>query len=186
MKKIKLFFLILFSGFLWANAAKAVCPLCVVAVGAGLGLSRWFGVDDVVSSIWIGALLVTLIWWTMAEMRKKNLALLNFVLPKFWRVKGFYLDAVIISLAYYLLTFIPLYYAGILAHPLNKIFGIDKIIFGTALGTIMALLGHWFSIYLKNKNNGKVFFPYQKVIIPVLILILISVIFYVLLTWRII
>ena len=33
-----------FSGFLWANAAKAVCPICVVAVGAGLGLSRWLGV----------------------------------------------------------------------------------------------------------------------------------------------
>ena len=152
--------------------AKAVCPLCVVAVGAGLGLSRWLGVDDVVSSIWIGALLVTLIWWTLIEMRKKN-----------W---SFSYDAAIISLAYYLLTFIPLYYAGIVGHPLNKIFGIDKIIFGTALGTTMALLGHWLSIYLKNKNNGKVYFPYQKVILPVAILILTSVIFYVLLTWRII
>jgi len=169
----KIIFLgLIISGFFWANMAKAVCPLCVVAVGAGLGLSRWLGVDDVVSSIWIGALLVTLIWWTLIEMRKKN-----------W---SFSYDAAIISLAYYLLTFIPLYYAGIVGHPLNKIFGIDKIIFGTALGTTMALLGHWLSIYLKNKNNGKVYFPYQKVILPVAILILTSVIFYVLLTWRII
>ena len=50
-----------FSALFWASAVKAICPLCVVAVGAGLGLSRWLGVDDVVSSIWIGALLVSMI-----------------------------------------------------------------------------------------------------------------------------
>jgi len=167
-----LFLGLLIGGFLWASAVRAVCPLCVVAIGAGLGLSRWLGVDDIVSSIWIGALLVTMIWWTLAEMKKNN-----------W---NFPYDGVIISLAYYLLTFVPLYYSGILGHPLNKIFSIDKIVFGTILGTIISLLGHWFSIYLKKKNNDKVFFPYQKVVIPVVILILTSVIFYALLQWRII
>lgn len=168
----KLLLLSSILGILWAGAVKAVCPLCVVAVGAGLGLSEYLGIDDSISSIWIGAFLMTLIWWTLVELRKKN-----------W---GFKFDVVVIFLAYYLLTFIPLYYAGILGHPLNKIFGIDKIIFGTTLGTIISLFGHWFSVYLKKKNNGKVFFPYQKVVIPVVILILTSLIFYLLIIWRII
>ena len=171
MKKIILLGLLL-VGLLVAGSAKAICPLCVVAIGAGLGLSRWLGVDDLVSSIWIGALLVSMIVWTIEEMKKKN-----------WR---FPLDTLIISLAYYLLTFIPLYYAGIVGHPLNKIFGVDKIVFGTAVGTIVFLLANWFHKYLKRKNNDKSFFPYQKVVVPVVVLIITSLIFYLLLTWKII
>jgi hypothetical protein len=171
-KKILSFLSFLFFGTVLALPAKAICPICVVAIGAGLGLSRWLGVDDVVSSIWIGALLVAMIIWTIVEMRKRN-----------W---GFPFDATIISLAYYLLTFIPLYYAGIVGHPLNKIWGIDKIVFGTAVGTIIFLLSNALHNYLKKKNNGKSFFPYQKVVLPVVILLLTSLVFYLLLIWKII
>ena len=171
-KKILVFLGLIFSGFFWASMAKAVCPVCVVAVGAGLGFSEWLGVDDVVSSIWIGALLFATVLWTLLEMRKRG--------------KKFVFDSVIIFLAYYLLTFIPLYYAGIIGHPFNRIFGVDKIIFGTAVGTIVIFFSHWFNLYLKKKNNGKVFFPYQKVVIPVVILLLTSITFYFLLQWKII
>ena len=171
-RKILLFLGLIFSSFFWANAAKAICPICVVVIGTGLGLSRWLGVDDVVSSIWIGALLVAMIVWTLVEMKKKN-----------WR---FPLDTVVIFLAYYLLTFVPLYYAGIVGHPQNKVFGIDKIIFGTAVGTIIFLLSVWLHNYLKKKNNGKSFFPYQKVVLPIVVLLLTSLVFYFLLQWRII
>lgn len=159
-------------GFFWTSTAKAICPICVVAVGAGLGLSRWLGVDDVVSSVWIGALLVSTILWTLIEMKKRG-----------W---SFPFDAVVISLAYYLLTFIPLYYSGIVGHPLNKIFGIDKIVFGTAVGTLIFLLSYFLHIYLKKKNNGKSFFPFQKVVIPLVVLILTSLFLYLLLIWKII
>jgi hypothetical protein len=170
--KILTFLGLVIVGFLWTSTVKAICPLCVVAIGAGLGLSRWLGVDDVVSSVWIGALLVALILWTLVEMRKKN-----------WK---FPFDVVVIWLAYYLLTFIPLYYAGIVGHPLNKIFGIDKIIFGIAVGTVVFLLSNWLHLYLKKKNNGKSFFPYQKVVLPVIILALTSLIFYLLIIYKLI
>ena len=153
-------------GIFWAGFAKAICPLCVIAIGGGLELSRWLGVDDVVSSIWIGALLVALIMWTMIEMKKKN-----------WR---FPFDTAIISVAYYLLTFIPLYYYGIIGGFYHKIFGIDKIIFGSALGTVIFLLSYLLHNYLKKKNNGHAHFPYQKVAMPVGSLIILSLIFYLL------
>ena len=110
--------------------------------------------------------------WTMIEMKKHN-----------WR---FYFDTIIITLAYYLLTFIPLYYAGIVGHPLNKIFGIDKIVFGTAIGTVVFILSYVLHNYLKKINNGKSFFPYQKVVLPVVVLLLTSLALYLLLIWRII
>ena len=170
--KIKLLFFSLLSGLFWANISKAVCPICVVAVGAGLGLSRWLGVDDVVSSIWIGAVLLSMVLWTLSEMKKRN-----------WR---FAFDNVVIFLAYYLLVLIPLFYSEIIGHPFNKIFGIDKIVFGTTLGTIVFALSYWLHLFLKKKNNGKIFFNYQKVVIPVVFLLLTSIIFYLLLLWRII
>jgi hypothetical protein len=172
MKKILSLLTFLFLGIIFAGTAKAICPLCVVAIGAGLGLSRWLGVDDVVSSIWIGALLVAMILWTLAELKKKN-----------WR---FPLDTLVISLAYYLLTFVPLYYAGIVGHPLNKIFGFDKIVFGTILGSVIFLLANWFHLYLKKINSGKSFFPYQKVVLPVVVLLLTSLILFLLIIWKII
>lgn len=113
-----LFSVFLSMGFLAAEFAKAqVCPVCVVAIGAGLGLSRWFGIDDILSSVWIGAFLFAITSWTLSFMKKRK-----------W---NFVDDGIVITLAYILLTFIPLYFAGIVGHPQNQIFGIDKIIFGS-------------------------------------------------------
>lgn len=162
-KKISSFLGLLFLGSFWASFVKAqVCPVCVVAIGAGLGLSRWLGIDDVISSIWIGALLTALILWTLMWLKKKKWDFLD--------------DGVVITLAYILLTYIPLYYAGIVGQPLNKIWGLDKILFGSTVGTIAFFLGHWVNLYLKNKNNGKARFPYQKVICPFASLIIASLI----------
>ena len=144
-----------------------MCPICVVAVGAGLGFSRWLGVDDIISSLWIGALLVSLSWWTVIWLKKKN-----------W---GFRYDRAVVPVAYYALVLAPLYFADIAGHPLNKIFGIDKILFGTIIGSIIFLLSVWLHNFLKIKNNGKSFFPYQKVVVPVAVLLIISLIL-----WRII
>ncbi len=144
-----------------------MCPICIVAVGAGLGLSRWLGVDDVVSSLWIGALLASLSWWTVIWLKKKSL---NFKYDKFF-----------VPLAYYALAILPLYYYGVAGHPLNIIFGIDKIIFGIVLGTFVFSLTAWFHEFLRIKNSGKPFFSYQKVVLPVFILLIISLIL-----WKII
>lgn len=157
-------------GLFLAGTAKAVCPVCIVAVGAGLGLSRWLGIDDVVSSIWIGALLLALTIWTLVEMEKRN-----------WKFK---FDKLVVFLAYYLIVLIPLYRSEIIGHPLNKIFGIDRIIFGATVGTLVLFAGYWLHHYLKVKNNNKSYFPYQKVVLPVVILILTSLLFYFLITLK--
>ncbi len=171
-QKIFLFSTLTTVGLFFSGVAKAVCPVCVVAVGAGLGFSEWLGVDDVVSSIWIGAFLVATVLWTLVWLKKRN-----------W---DFTFDVVVVSLAYYLLTFVPLYYAGIVGHPLNKFLGTDKIIFGSAVGSVIFLLADWLHNYLKKKNGGKSFFPYQKVVVPVITLTLTSLLFYIIITYKLI
>jgi len=161
-KKV-IFLGLLASGFLWAKTAAAqVCPVCVVAIGAGLGLSRWFGIDDTITSVWIGAFLTAITSWTLSFMKKKG-----------W---SFADDGIVITLAYILLTYIPLYYAGILGQSANQIWGMDKILWGSVIGTVVLFLGNWLNAYLKKINKGKVFFPYQRVAVPVLLLIITSLI----------
>src|SRR3989344_7886321 len=143
LKKI-IFVIFSFPILMFAGSAKAVCPVCIVAVSAGLGLSRWLGVDDIVSSIWIGALLASLSIWTIIWINKKN-----------WTFKY---QKIVIPVVYYLLTLLPLYYYDIIGHPSNKIFGIDKIIFGAFLGTAAFLASVRLHNYLKQKNQGKSFF----------------------------
>ena len=55
---------VLMLGVLGISAADAVCPVCTVAVGAGLEGMRLLGVDDVITGIWAGGLTLSLFFWT--------------------------------------------------------------------------------------------------------------------------
>ncbi|MCX6759904.1 MAG: hypothetical protein NTW46_00990 [Candidatus Nealsonbacteria bacterium] len=164
MIKKFLYLPIFFISIFFAKSALAVCPVCVVAVSTGVGLCRWLGIDDAISGLWIGGLIVSMIFWTLDWLKKKNI---NFAYP-----------TIAVSVAYYVLVILPLYFAGIMGHPLNKVLGIDKILFGVICGSIIFLLSVWLHNYLKTKNQGKSYFPYQKVVIPVALLLALSVFFY--------
>ena len=69
MNKRYVIFFILFCS--WITSSYAICPICTLAVGAGVGLSRWLGVDDTVTGLWIGGLTVSMILWTIFWADKK-------------------------------------------------------------------------------------------------------------------
>ena len=162
MKKI--FFLITGVILFSAKIASAICPICTIAVGAGVGLSRWLGIDDTVTGLWIGALIVSSIAWTINWMNKKNI-----------RFKG---RKILLTLMYYLVIIVPLYWKGIIGHYYNKIWGIDKLIFGIIIGSIVFLASVIWYQNLKKKNGDRAYFPFQKVAMPVGFLAIFSVIFY--------
>lgn len=167
-KKMISLFIVIFS-FLLAKTTLAVCPVCAVAVGAGLGLSRWLGVDDLITGTWVGGLLVTISWWTVEWLDGKNI-----------KFKG---RKILITLAYYLLTIVPLYFMGIMGHPYNQFLGIDKLLLGIIVGSIAFFFGSMLNLWLKKKNNGKVYIKFQRVIIPVAILLVISLVWYLILKY---
>src|SRR3989344_8410054 len=74
--------LFLISYFLYPDSVYAVCPVCTVAVGAGLGLSRALGIDDAVTSVWIGGLILSMSYWAIDWLGKKNLSLTKKLGPK--------------------------------------------------------------------------------------------------------
>lgn len=164
--KVKKYFKILLPTiiFLFARSAQAVCPVCVVAVSACVGLSEYLGIDDMISGLWIGGLLVSMIAWTIDWLKRKNIR--------------FYGRKILTTILFYVFTIGPLYKSEIIGHPLNKFLGIDKLLLGIISGSMIFIVAVFFNEYLKKKNNGKVFFPFQKVVVPVVLLAIFSGIFY--------
>jgi len=162
MKKIILSLILI--NFLLAKKALAVCPVCTVAVGAGIGLSRWLGIDDVISGVWIGGLTVSIIMWNISWFNKKNI--------------HFQGREIITTLAYFGLIIVPLYFMKNVWHPMNTLWGINKLLLGIISGAIFFFAGIQYYEYLKNKNGGKAHFPFQKVAMPIIPLAILSLIFY--------
>ena len=145
----------------------AVCPVCTIAVLAGVGFSRYLGIDDTITGLWIGGVTVSMIVWTINWFNKKNI-----------HFKG---RIILTSLAYYLLIVVPLFFTGIMGHTLNKIWGIDKLLFGIIIGSFSFFIGAQWYESMKKKNNGHAHFPFQKIVMPISPLIFFSILFYFLL-----
>jgi len=155
--------------FIFAEKALAVCPICTIAVVAGVGLSRWLGIDDSITGLWVGGLTVSMITWTISWFDKKNI-----------RFKG---RLIITILGYYLLIVVPLYFMGIMGNPLSTLCAcgvVDKLLLGIIAGSIAFWFGASWYYYLKEKNQDKAYFPFQKVVMPISPLIILSIIFYLL------
>jgi hypothetical protein len=151
---------------LFPKVALAVCPVCTLAVGAGLGFSRYLGIDDTITGLWIGGLILSSGLW-LGDFFKNRLPHLP--------------QPELIGTATMLLFVIPpLYLSDMIGLPANTIFGVDKIIAGTLIGSLLFLLSVWLDRYLRSLNDGKVYIYYQKVLLPLFLLSLASYLIYIL------
>lgn len=163
----KKFFMLIFAIFInlvLALPVRAVCPVCTIAVCAGVGLSRWLGVDDLISGVWIGGLIVSLIIWFLSWLDKKQIR--------------FKVRWLIVAVLFYFIVVAPLYWLEIIGNPLNKFYGIDRLLFGIIFGSLVFLISVLLHNFLKKKNQGKSYFPFQKVVLPIFFLIITSLIFW--------
>ena len=156
--------LLLFIGYLRSvSPVAAVCPVCTVAVGGGVLLSHYLGIDDLVIGIWAGGLVVSLGLWTGNGLKKIYF-------------KG---QAWVWTAFLWLTTVWGLKQSGFIGHPTCKIHGHDKLLTGIVAGSLAFLLGNGLDYGLRKLNRGnpgKALFPYQRVIIPILLLLIVTVI----------
>lgn len=167
---MKKFFYLLISLFilhyslLFIHSVLAVCPLCTVAVGTGVGLCRYLGIDDTITGVWIGGLIVSMGLWFSDFLKKKKVRL-KFL--EFWS-----------TLIIFLITVPFLYWGKLIGIKNNTLWGIDKLVLGIFSGALFFVLAVFTDKFLRKINKGKVFIYYQKVIIPLLYLAILSLIFY--------
>lgn len=147
-----------------ATTVHAQCPVCTVAAIGGVGLARWLKIDDTITGLWIGGLLVSVSLWTINWLKSKKWS--------FWQ------DKIIVPLFYYATTIIPLYTYKIIGHPNNILWKMDKLVLGIIIGSIFFWAITLRYEEIKRKNNGHAQFPFQKVVLPVGTLGILSLIFY--------
>jgi len=162
MKRFVLLFTILIPAKIFA---QPLCPVCTFAIAGGLGIARLLGVRDEVVGVWAGAALLAFSTWTVAWLEKKNI-------KQLW-VK------ILCFIVWY--ASLILLYTG--ARPkivfnFHRICGLDSFLVSVAAGTLAALAGAWFYKFLKKKNGGKPHFPYERVVIPVVLVAVVSVLFH--------
>ncbi|MFA5080763.1 MAG: hypothetical protein WC472_04065 [Candidatus Paceibacterota bacterium] len=166
-------FVFFFSLLSAKTASAVVCQVCTVAVVAGSYIARQYGIDDTITGLWVGALTLLAYQWSM-EWIEKILKKKNKKLKKRAKI---ILEIITFSL-FYIFVIWPLHSLEVVGLANNQIFGMDKILFGIIIGTAVFFSAQKWYEEIKTNNNGKAMFPFQKVVMPVGSLILLSIIFY--------
>jgi hypothetical protein len=153
-----LFSFIIKEGF----SAPLVCTVCSVGIASGLGIAKLFGVSDNIIAIWLGGVLLAMssgfLFWL--EKKKINNRLLK----------------IIAFFSSYIFLIFP--YIGkepSIIFNQNKTLFIDSFIFFTLVGSLAVFLCEKYYINMKNKR-GKPHFQFEKVILPIGLLIILSLI----------
>ncbi len=152
--------------------ALAVCPVCTVAVGAGLEGARLLGVEDVITGIWAGGLTLSIAAWTANWLRRMGVQNVLVYLANY--------------AAYYALLagvyFVPI------GNPIvkfneNCMWGIDQFLLGAIVGTVVFFgMQKWYQ-RIKIANGGHAKYPFQKVVMPFTGLLIATVIFWAIIRW---
>lgn len=138
----------------------ANCPICIVTVGGGLFIAKKLGIDDLLVSIWLSGLNSAIAFWIASTMKRK---LLN--------------NGLLWSLGFYIMTLLYLVLSKQVGHKGNLFLGIDKVVFGMTVGFIVFFIASFIDKFIRKINGGKVIIYYQKVIIPLLFLTVVTVFF---------
>ncbi len=144
--------------------AKAVCPVCTIAVGAGVGFSRWLGIDDVITGLWVGAVVISVSMWTVNWFKKREI--------------NFRFREQITYIGYIVIVIVPLYFMKSIWHPLNTIWGVNKLLLGIIIGGVFFYGTERLYDWMKKNNNNHAYFPFQKVVMPVVVILIWSLVFY--------
>lgn len=147
-----------------ARKALAACPICTLAVGSALVLLEKYGVDNTISGLWIGGFMLSSSLWAINWLKKKE-----------WDFKGM---EPLILIFFYGSLILPLYMKDIIGLPDKMLWGVDKTLLGITIGSIFFHLGHITYLRIKEKNDGKPWFPFQRVVMPIAPLIILSIVFY--------
>ncbi len=142
------------------KTAYAQCPVCIVTVGGGMFLAKKLGVDDFLISLWISGLNTAIAFWLAPQIKNRLLG-----------------SPIVLSFLMLTLTLAYFIYTGQTGASINKVMGLDKIIFGQSLGLLIMFLGIFLDRYSRKLNGSKILFPYQKVVFSVGSLLIFTLLF---------
>lgn len=124
------------------------CTLCVMTIGGGLMIARNLGISEYIVAVWMSALNTAIAFYLSSVIKNRILG------SKF-----------LLAALFYLTTYLYLYNT-------NQANG--EVFSGMSIGAGSFFAAYFLEKYLRNRNKRSGIFPFQKVIIPILFLILAS------------
>ena len=164
-------FLIFFSSLLFIKSAHAHCPLCTLGAAAAAGGAAWFGVNNAVIGIFVGAFAVSIGWWVSKLIKKQ-------VIPfQKWIIILFSFATTVLPLLPIMKGIYPIYISvtGDYGTLLNRTYIFNSFLIGSIIGGITTSLTPWLSDKITKLRNGKMI-PYQGIILTFLLLIILGII----------
>lgn len=152
---------------LTASPVYAHCPLCVAGATIGVSLTRYLGVDDSITGVWIAALLGASSFWFYSWLVSKKIKKLD----KYKKI---------LKPAVYILVWVVTlwsFYKFQLIIRMSQIFGVDKLTFGMLAGGIL--------FYLVDAIKIRHYFKYQKIVISMASMVILSLLIYLMLNFYI-
>lgn len=145
--------------------ANPACAVCTVAIGASLSIARKMGVKDEVVGVWTGAMLAIMGYWVVRFFEKRR-----------WSFKN--RDVILMAVS---IASVGFMYMGYLKYDPRLYLGflyIDAFLFSTLSGALVFMGAMNFYEWMKANNGGHAHFPFEKVVIPVLAVFLLSLCFH--------
>ncbi len=136
-------------------------PLCPIGLVGGMALARWLGVSDLVLGLWMGALIISVSVVTVKWLAKYGKDFKG----SFWTV--FFLT---IAITVYSVRG-ELIWSGA-----GLVLGLPPVIAGMVLGAIIIFGIDFVNKFFIMKNGGKVYFLYQKLVVPIVGILVASLI----------
>ncbi len=162
MKKLFLTILTVLGVAAKPALANPACAVCTVAIGASLEIARKLGVDDNIVGLWAGALLALLGYWLILWFDKKK-----------WRFRG--RDALLMIVSVGSIGFMYVRDLMYVPQPVLFVLYLDPFLFWTLAGALLFIYTEKLYFWMKARNGGHAHFPFEKVVMPVAVLALVSV-----------
>ena len=156
MKKL-LYVLSAFVALPRAAMANPACAVCTVAIGASLEIARHLGVDDNIVALWAGALLALVGYWAILWFNKKK-----------WHFWG--RDALLMLISVGSVGFMYIKDLMYMPLPILYIFYLDPFLFCAIAGALLFIYTEKLYFWMKARNGGHAHFPFEKVVLPLVVL----------------
>ncbi|MGN0903869.1 MAG: hypothetical protein ACI4PW_01810 [Alphaproteobacteria bacterium] len=158
-----------FSAFAFPALANPACAVCTIAVGASLEIARRLGVADTVIGVWFGAFLILMFFWLVKWFDKKN-----------WNFTGRNILLFVLTFSLAVFLYVDFFGPAVLVYSPQPIliFYLDPFLFSTLLGAGVLYYSSEFYQWMKRRNGGHAHFPFEKVVVPIVALGLLSAVFY--------
>lgn len=163
MKKVLSFFAVLLSAkYAFAQACTTLCP---VILGASLTLADYFGVKNEVVGV-LGGALMAVVGYILIRIFDKH----------HWHFTG--RNFLLMAIALGSIAFI---YLGRLEYKPAlhwKLLYIDSFLLAAICGATAHILGVHLYAWMKEKNGGHAHFPFEKVLVPLVLDAIVCYIFW--------